>query len=126
MDMATTPRIIVISISQLFHWYRLRRFPHSLSGRSRACPQWDAVEERGGVADYQWRLPTSVNMLQANAPVTQNDTILFTAMVPAGYHTAVQKDDGINFDTGAVDQLAVTATSLERWTEKTERESMIV
>jgi Tol biopolymer transport system component len=46
-------------------------------------------------------------------------------MVPAGYHTAIQKDDGISFDTGAVDQLAVTATSVERWTEETERESMI-
>jgi dipeptidyl aminopeptidase/acylaminoacyl peptidase len=82
--------------------------------------------QRGLYADYQWRLPTSANMLQANAPVTQNDTILFTAMVPAGYHTAIQKDDGISFDTGAVDQLVVTATSVERWTEETERESMIV
>ncbi len=82
--------------------------------------------QNGLYADYQWRLPTSANMLQANAPVTQNDTILFTAMVPAGYHTAIQKDDGISFDTGAVDQLAVTATSVERWTEETERESMIV
>ncbi len=82
--------------------------------------------QNGLYADYQWRLPTSANMLQADAPVTQNDTILFTAMVPAGYHTAIQKDDGISFDTGAVDQLAVTATSVERWTEETERESMIV
>jgi hypothetical protein len=82
--------------------------------------------QRGLYADYQWRLPTSANMLQANAPVTQNGTILFTAMVPAGYHTAIQKDDGISFDTGGVDQLAVTATSVERWTEETERESMIV
>ena len=30
-----------------------------------------------------------------NGPVTQNDTILFTAMVPAGYRTAAQKHDGI-------------------------------
>ena len=76
-------------------------------------------------ADYLWRLPTSATMLQASGPVTQNDTILFTAMVPAGYHTAIQKADGISFDTGAVDQLAVTSTSVERWTEETERESMI-
>jgi Glycosyltransferase family 87/WD40-like Beta Propeller Repeat len=82
--------------------------------------------QSGLYADYQWRLPTSANMLQANGPVTQNDTILFAAMVPAGYHTAIQKDDGISFDTGGVDQLAVTATSVERWTEETERESMIV
>jgi hypothetical protein len=82
--------------------------------------------QNGLYADYQWRLPTSTNMLQANAPVTQNDAILFTAMVPAGYHTAIQSDDSISFDTGAVDQLAVTATSVERWTEETERESVIV
>ena len=81
--------------------------------------------QNGLYADYLWRLPTSATMLQASGPVTQNDTILFTAMVPAGYHTAIQKADGISFDTGAVDQLAVTATSVERWTEETERESMI-
>jgi WD40 repeat protein len=77
-------------------------------------------------ADYQWRLPTSANMLQANGPVTRNDTILFTAMVPSGYHTAIEQGDGINFDTGDVDQLAVTATSVERWTEESGHESTIV
>ena len=68
----------------------------------------------------------SASMLQANGPATQNDTILFTAMVPTGYHTAIQTDYSISFDTGAVDQLAVTATSVERWTEETTRESTIV
>src|SRR5882757_760114 len=82
--------------------------------------------QTGLYADYQWRLPTSANMLQANGPVTQNDTILFTAMIPAGYHTAIQKDDDISLDTGGIDQLAVTATSVERWTEETSRESTIV
>lgn len=67
-----------------------------------------------------------MGMLQANGPVTQNDKILFTAMVPTGYHTAIQKDYDIGFDTGAADQLAVTATSVERWTEETTRESTIV
>jgi hypothetical protein len=82
--------------------------------------------QKGLYADYQWRLPTPANILQANGPVTQNDTILFTAMVPAGYHTAIEKDDGINFDIIGIDQLAVAATSSERWTEETGRESTIV
>jgi hypothetical protein len=82
--------------------------------------------QRGLYADYQWRLPTSANMLQAHGPVTQNDTLLFTAMVPVGYRTAIQQGDGMSFDTGGVDQLAVTATSVERWTEETGRESTIV
>src|SRR5260370_11917004 len=82
--------------------------------------------QRGLYADYPWRFPTAANMLQANGPVTQNETILFTAMVPDGYHTAMQRDDGISLDTGSVDQLAVTATSVERWTEETGSESTIV
>jgi len=82
--------------------------------------------QSGLYADYQWRLPTAADILQANGPVTQNDTILFTAMVPAGYHTAIQKDDGIRFDADGFDQLAVTATSVERWTEETGRESTTV
>jgi hypothetical protein len=76
--------------------------------------------------DYQWRLPIAANMLQANGPTTENDAILFTAMVPAGYHTATQRHNSINVDTGGVDQLAVTANSVERWTEETGRESTVV
>ena len=82
--------------------------------------------QSGLYADYQWRLPTVANMLQANGPVAANDAILFAAMVPTGYHTAIQKDDGVSFDSDDVDQLAVTATSTERWTEETGRESTIV
>ena len=82
--------------------------------------------QSGLYADYPWRFPTAANMLQANGPVTQNETIFFTAMVPDGYHTAMQRDDGISLDTGNVDQLAVTATSVERWTEETGSESTIV
>jgi hypothetical protein len=80
----------------------------------------------GLYADYQWRLPAADSMLQANGPVTQNDTVLFTAMLPTGYRTAAQDDDGVHFDTGDVDQLAVAASSGERWTEEVGRESTIV
>jgi len=82
--------------------------------------------QSGLYADYQWRLPTAASILQANRPVAQNRTILFTAMVPSGYHTATQKDDGMSVDAGVADQLAVTATLLERWTEESGRESTIV
>jgi Tol biopolymer transport system component len=47
-------------------------------------------------------------------------------MMPGGYRTATQKDDSIDFATSGVDQLAVTATSVERWTEETGRESTII
>jgi hypothetical protein len=80
----------------------------------------------GLYADYQWRIPTAHAMLQANGPVTQNDTILFTAMLPTGYRTAVQAHDGVHFNSANVDQLAVTATSAEQWTEEVARESRIV
>jgi hypothetical protein len=76
--------------------------------------------------EYRWRLPIAANMLQANGPATQNDAILFTAMIPAGYHTAAQRYDSISVDTGGVDQLAVTANGVERWTEETGRESSVV
>jgi hypothetical protein len=82
--------------------------------------------QKGLYADYQWRLPTSATMLQANGPGAQNGTVLFTAMLPSGYRTAIQKDDSISFDSGEVDQLAVTANSEERWTEEAGRASTIV
>jgi hypothetical protein len=59
-------------------------------------------------------------------PVVQNDSVLFTAMLPDGYHTALQRDRVIEFDKGTVDQLSVAATESERWTEEAGRESTIV
>jgi Tol biopolymer transport system component len=76
--------------------------------------------------DYRWRLPIAANILQASSPATQNDAILFTAMVPTGYRTTTQRRGSINVDTGGIDQLAVTASSVERWTEETGRESTVV
>jgi WD40 repeat protein len=82
--------------------------------------------QSGLYADYQWRIPTASSMLQANGPATQDSKLLFTAMVPDGYRTAIQSEDEIHFDTGSVDQLAITATSGERWTEEVNRESTII
>jgi Glycosyltransferase family 87/WD40-like Beta Propeller Repeat len=82
--------------------------------------------QRGLYADYLWRLPLPESVLQARGPVSQNDAILFTAMVPAGYRTATQKGSRIDIDAGDIDQLAVTANSVQRWTEETDRESTIV
>lgn len=82
--------------------------------------------QKGLYADYQWRVPIADSMLQADGPIMQNDSILFTAMLPIGYRNAIQRNDDVHFDTGDVDQLAVTATSAERWTEEVDRESTIV
>jgi hypothetical protein len=82
--------------------------------------------QRGLYADYLWRVPTTESVLQANGPVIQNDELLFTAMVPAGYRTATQNDEQIKIDPGNIDQLAITANQTERWTEETNQESRIV
>ena len=81
--------------------------------------------QSGLYADYQWRLPMADNVLRASGPVTQNDTILFTAMLPTGYHTATQNGEDVHFDLGDIDQLAVTANSREKWIEEAGRESSI-
>jgi hypothetical protein len=81
--------------------------------------------QRDLYAEYRWRIPAADTILQANGPATQNETILFTAMIPTGYRTGVQNGGDVHFDTG-VDQLAVTANSTERWTEEAGSESTIV
>jgi hypothetical protein len=82
--------------------------------------------QRGLYVDYPWRLPIAGNVLQENNPVTQNNAVLFTAMMPDGYHAATQNENGIHFDQNNNDQLALAATSSERWTEEVARESTIV
>jgi hypothetical protein len=84
------------------------------------------LHQRGLYEDYQWRLPAAKEMLQAIGPVVQNDSVLFTALLPDGYHAALQRDHVIEFDKGTVDQLSVAATEKKRWTEETGRESTIV
>jgi hypothetical protein len=82
--------------------------------------------QRGLYADYQWRMPSAAPMLQADNPVAQDDTVLFTAMLLSGYHSASQTNGVIHFDNTYGDQLALAANSSERWTEKVNSESMIV
>jgi hypothetical protein len=82
--------------------------------------------QHGLYADYSWRLPIAGNVLQADNPIAQNNTVLFTAMLPDGYHAATQSKDVVHFDKSDSDQLALAATSSERWTEEVDSESMIV
>jgi hypothetical protein len=138
-EIFSVPRLYIVVLLCVFAYWLLASQKRDAE-RSRGMRLWVGAfalliianialglrHQRGLYEDYQWRLPVESSMLQANGPVTQNDTILFTAMVPTGYRTATQKDRGIKFDTDGVDQLAVTATSVERWTEETGRESTII
>jgi hypothetical protein len=137
--LCSVPRLYLVVLLCVFAYWLLASQEHG-AGRDRDVWLWSGAigllmsinigvglrHQSGLYADYAWRLPTATNVLQADGPATQNDAILFTAMTPAGYHTAIQMPDGINFDTGDVDQLAVSATSIERWTEEVGRESTIV
>ncbi len=82
--------------------------------------------QHGLYADYQWRIPTDGAILQADNPVVQGNTVLFTALMPDGYHAATQNEKVIHFDKSRSDQLALAATSSERWTEEVAAESTIV
>ena len=74
--------------------------------------------QHGLYADYPWRLPIAEHVLQADNPIAQNNTVLFTAMLPDGYHAATQSKDVVHFDKSHSDQLALAANSSERWTER--------
>ncbi|WP_260738650.1 glycosyltransferase 87 family protein [Tunturiibacter lichenicola] len=82
--------------------------------------------QHGLYADYAWRIPIADQVLQADNPIAQNNTVLFTAMLPDGYHAASQSKDLVHFDKSHSDQLALAANSSERWTEEVSSESMIV
>jgi Glycosyltransferase family 87/WD40-like Beta Propeller Repeat len=135
----SVPRLYIVALLCCFGYWLLASQRRN-GGQSRETWLWVGAlvmltlvsialglrHQSGLYEDYRWRLPLAANILQANGPATQNDAILFTAMVPVGYHTATQMYDSINVDTDGVDQLALAATSVERWTEETGRESTIV
>lgn len=135
----SVPRLyLVVLLSFVAYWLLLKQKRYAK--QHRATWIWAGVfvliasvniasglhHQSGLYEDYQWRLPVAENMLQANGPATQTDTILFAAMTPSGFRTAAQESNGIYFDTADVDQLAVTATPAERWTENVSRDSTIV
>jgi hypothetical protein len=138
-EIFSVPRLYLVALLCFFAYWLLASQKHDMR-RSRDTWLWAGAftllmvvnitsglrHQRGLYADYQWRLPTAANILQANGPATQNDNILFTAMAPTGYRIATQKDGYIKLDADGIDQLAVTATSGERWIEEAGRESTII
>ena len=83
--------------------------------------------QRGLYTDYQWRIHTPREVFMAVYPAIQDDSTLFVALLPDGYHSVVEHFGFARFsDTSQGDYLAVTATFNESWTEKTGHESTIV
>jgi len=82
---------------------------------------------QGLYADYQWRLPAAQNVYMAVDPIVQNDAILFVAMMPDGYHTAIQDSQAIRFSPSSrADRLSVTADTGDRWEEQTGTVSTLI
>jgi hypothetical protein len=137
----SVPRLYLVVALSVFAYWLLASRKQEEAGRSRDTWLWAGAfvlmmllnissglrRQNGLDADYQWRLPIEGSTLQENGPVIQNDTILFTAMVPTGYRTGAQGSDGVHFDADSgIDQLGVATTSVERWTEKAGSESTII
>jgi hypothetical protein len=139
LTLLSVPRLYAVILLCCFVYWLLATRGHD-AGKDRETWLWagafvallllnieSGVHHQNGLyADYQWRLPTADSALQANGPVVQNDSILFTAMLPTGFHSATQNGADIYFDPGHVDQLTLAANSSERWTEETDRESIII
>jgi hypothetical protein len=83
--------------------------------------------QRGLYADYQWRIPAPIEIFMAADPATQDDGVVFVAMMPDGYHSAAEHLGVIESSRASKDDdLAVASTKGKSWIERTGHESTIV
>ncbi len=82
--------------------------------------------QKGLFDNYQWRLPTSSDVLIATSPTAANGSVLFTALSEDGYRSGRLFDGRVQFRNDAVDQLAQTSSATAQWIEEADRESEVV
>jgi hypothetical protein len=83
--------------------------------------------QQGLYADYQWRIFTPKDVYMATRPVAEHDTILFTAFMLDGYHSAADHFDTVQFSNSSHDDhLAVISTGGERWVEQASNTSTVM
>ena len=83
--------------------------------------------QQGLFDNYQWRLPTSAEVLIATGPTAANGSVLFTALsAAAGYRSGQLSGGHLLFRDGTSDQLAQTWGAGEHWVEESDRQSRIV
>jgi hypothetical protein len=137
--LVAVPRLYILILLVVFSYLvLLRLYPHKESKRDRS--QWTIAllaililgvatnlrHQKGLYVDYKWRIAGSAETLMAVHPATQDNAILFIALLSDGYHSAIERGDSVRFSgTSDEDKLAITAIDRERWVEQAGKESKI-
>lgn len=77
-------------------------------------------------AGYTTRLPLTAGILLATNPVAHGDSVLFTAMLADGYHTAVINDGGIRVSPSDKDEFSQVLVDDKPLIEESDQKSRIV
>jgi Glycosyltransferase family 87/WD40-like Beta Propeller Repeat len=82
--------------------------------------------QRGLYEDYRWRVQTAKDVYLSADPVIDGDSISYIAMRGAGYQSAMQTGDAMQFSGASEDDLlGVSAASGKRWVERTGHASRV-
>jgi hypothetical protein len=136
----SVPRLFLVLTLCVFSYITLaaQRAKHVTAKKDRrlwvgalACALFLAVamtlhHQKGLFDNYQWRLPTSSDVLIATSPTVAGGSVLFTALSDNGYRSGRLFEGRVQFRNNGIDQLAQTSSDTERWVEEADRESAVV
>jgi hypothetical protein len=84
------------------------------------------AHQRKIYSGYTSRLPDAPGVLIETNPVVHSDSVLFTGLLPDGYHRAAIKDSADRVSQSAKDEFGATVVAGKVWTEESDRTSTIV
>lgn len=139
-SLLAVPRFYFVILLCLLSYLILNRQQPSIAGRPRDRWLWGGVlaaalifgvvstlhHQSGLYSGYSSRLGTSSDILLATNPVVQGDSVLFTAMLSDGYHTAIRNPAGTQVNYSADDRFSQSVAVGKIWTEESSQASRIV
>jgi Glycosyltransferase family 87/WD40-like Beta Propeller Repeat len=139
-SLLAVPRLYLITLFCLLSYVILSRQQPFGASRKRDRWLWAGIlvaasifgmastlhHQRGLYSNYSSRLGTSSDILLATNPVIQGDSVMFTALLPDGYHTAIRNRAGTRMSNSVDDQLSQSAAVGKIWTEESSYTPRIV
>ena len=139
-SLLAVPRLYFVILFCLLSYLILSRQQPLVASRTRDRRVWVGVlvaalivgvvstfhHQRGLYENYSSRLGTSSDILLATNPVVQGDSVVFTALLPDGYRTAMRNTLGTRVNKSADDQFSQSAGIGKTWTEESSQTSRIV
>ncbi len=139
-SLLAVPRLYFVILFSLLSYVILARHQPIVTSHKRESWMWAGLlaaalifgvastfhHQRGLYSNYRSRLGTASEILLATNPVVQGDSVLFTALLPDGYRSAIRNRAGTSVNNNTDDRFSQSTGDGQIWTEESGQTSKIV